>query len=215
MPEIKCGPSDVKPVGNLELTLFTDKTWASPWALPFNEQDPPVSLLIKGIWRIPVKCWEDWDPNFCWPLSKLGLRGLVVVCTAMDVCMWSPYAAVKNVFGVQTFLVARRLPSARSRIWLGVNFRVRRGRMPKNMLSSASWPPSSECWLLLGGDGSCLERGPFLPFGFLPSPGVRAGRGGPRYCGREGWELLEEHLGLESVVSLKKIYPFGLVCGSN
>lgn len=33
---------------------------------------------------------------------------------------------------------------------------------------------------------------------------MRAGRGGPHHCGREGWELLEEHLGFESVVSLKK-----------
>ena len=45
--------------------------------------------------------------------------------------------------------------------------------MPKDMLSSPSkWPSASPCWPFLGGDGSCL------PSEFLPSPGVRAARGG-------------------------------------
>lgn len=75
------------------------------------------------------------------------------------------------------------------------------------MLSSPSkWPSASQCWPFLGGDGSCL------PSEFLPSPGVRAegvvAGGRQAYCGREGRGLLEEHLGFELVVSLKKIYPF-------
>lgn len=145
--------------------------------------------------------------------------GWAFCCVYCDGCIWSPYVAFMDVFGTWKFFVIQSLPNARFWMKLWVNFGVTRGWIPKNMLSSTSWPSSSEFWPLLGRDGSCLEGRPFLPLESLPSPGVWAlgeGAGASRPLWEKGWGLLEEHLGFEPVVSLKKKFThFGLVCGSN
>lgn len=56
-------------------------------------------------------------------------------------------------------------------------------------------------WVLSGGQ-------PCLPFESLSALGCEVGREGwASRCGREGWELLEEHLGGISC-AFKKSYPF-------
>lgn len=99
-------------------------------------------------------------------------------------------------------------PNARIWIRLGVSFRVTRGQMPENMLSSTSWPSSSECRPLLGGDGSCLEGESFLPFGFLPSPGVRAGWGGSTPLWKRSLGAPWGTFGVWISCVFEKIYPF-------
>lgn len=150
----------------------------------------PQSLLTVEICQI-------WDWVGCFAVSAV-----------VDVCVWSLFVALRDVSGVQKSLVAQRLPSWWIVDWLGVNFRVTRGQMPKNMMSSTSWPSHSECWPLLGGDGSCLVGQPVLPFGFLPSPGVRAGWGGSTPLWERRLRAPWGAFGVWVSCVFEKIYPF-------
>lgn len=58
--------------------------------------------------------------------------------------------------------------------------------MPRDMLSSTSWPSSSKIWPLLGRDGSCLEGNPVCHLNPCQPWGVRlAGRGGQAVVGEK------------------------------
>lgn len=122
-------------------------------------------------------------------------------------CMWP----VRRLFFflLWKFFVIQLLPNARFWIRLWVNFRVVRGWMPRDMLSSTSWPSSSKFWPLLGRDRSCLEGNPVCHLNPCPALGCEGWQGGV------GKPLWERRLGAPGGAfrigiscAFKKFYPF-------
>lgn len=143
------------------------------------------------------------------PWDRVGVS--LPAFTAVHVYVGKLHVASKETFFflLWKFFVIQLLPNARFWIRLWVNFRVVRGWMPRDMLSSTSWPSSSKFWPLLGRDRSCLEGNPVCHLNPCPALGCEGWQGGV------GKPLWERRLGAPGGAfrigiscAFKKFYPF-------